>query len=424
MQSWLQPAVIATLLSTVVMCVVFWYLYVVEKKRSLRLWATAWGIYALRFVCLLIMLRWKQHPLLFFGNQAAAFLSGMVLLAGNYAFVKRRFSRYNYLLVAAMLFWIALSACHPFSFRLKTAPAFFVLGLIYIQTGMLLILDRTRVRRIEVFIGVVFILWGIHKIDYPFLFPVKWFAPVGFIIGALLQLLVAVGMILLHFQRAKAELIAVQQQLVTALDEKETLLKEVHHRVKNNLQLVSSLLTLQMDQVYDRRDMDFFVESRQRVHAMALVHEKLYRSASFSRVNFKQYVFNLVSDISDSLPDRRIKITAEVDDLDLNIVQSIPCGLLINELISNALKHAFPGCKQGTVHIQCTGNGSHCCLSVQDDGIGIPDSIVSAQGETMGLTLVAALARQLKAEQQISSEHGTLFRFIFPLDSGSQPPPR
>lgn len=199
-----------------------------------------------------------------------------------------------------------------------------------------------------------------------------------------------------------------------ALDEKEVLLKEVHHRVKNNLQIISSLLNLQADALNDPRDRALFKESESRVRSMALIHERLYKSDDFARVEFREYVDALVSSLFISY--QRPEITSEVDiwDCQLPLDTAIPCGLIINELITNALKHAYPDGQRGKVTVGLhETDGDLLVLTVNDDGIGLPADVDPATTRTLGLNLVSILTRQLQGTLRIERNSGTAFRITF-----------
>lgn len=208
----------------------------------------------------------------------------------------------------------------------------------------------------------------------------------------------------------------VEEQLRASLKEKEVLLQEVHHRVKNNIQLVSSLLNLQMDTIADPETLALFSESQQRVDAIALIHERLYRSANLAQINFAAYIRDLSQEIFQSYrrPASTIKLTLEVAEIDLDIDRAIPCGLIINELISNALKYAFPGNRSGEIYIHLSQSPSEqYCLIVRDNGIGIPEEIDLETTTTLGLQLVYGLAGQMGGEIELVRSGGSQFTIRF-----------
>ena len=216
-------------------------------------------------------------------------------------------------------------------------------------------------------------------------------------------------------ERVKAE------ELVKAsLREKETLLKEIHHRVKNNLQIIHSMLNLQLPQVRDPEAVGLFKESQNRVYTMALIHEKLYQSESMARVDVPEYIRSLTANLflSYSVSENIIKSRINVDDVTLNIDTLIPCALIVNELVSNSLKHAFPPSRQpdGTDEIGIglhRGAGNRLILSVGDNGIGLPVGFKIEDCRSLGLKLVSALTKQLNGTIQVGAAGGTAFAISF-----------
>ena len=206
----------------------------------------------------------------------------------------------------------------------------------------------------------------------------------------------------------------VAEVLQRALDEKEVLLKEVHHRVKNNLQIISSLLSLQADALNDPRDHALFKESEGRVRSMALIHERLYKSADLARVDFREYVDSLVTTLFFSYQRSGVNPVVDICDARLPLDTAIPCGLIINELVSNALKHAFPDGRTGSVAIgmQDMGNGT-LRLEVRDDGIGLQEDLEPDTAKTLGLNLVSILTRQLQGVLKVERGGGSRFSITF-----------
>ena len=207
-----------------------------------------------------------------------------------------------------------------------------------------------------------------------------------------------------------------EKQIEDSLKEKETLLKEIHHRVKNNMQIVSSLLSLQTRNIEDKKYKDIFIDSQNRIHAMALIHEKLYHSENLAHINFKEYIDEIVSNISSSYGlNSNIKIDINVENIPINIDNAVPCGLIINELITNSLKYAFPKGRRGKIQISVKSKENNLIqLSIGDDGIGIPKDLDIRNAKTLGLTLITALAEnQLDGEIIINREKGTEFQINF-----------
>jgi PAS domain S-box-containing protein len=198
-------------------------------------------------------------------------------------------------------------------------------------------------------------------------------------------------------------------KLRASLQDKEVLLKEIHHRVKNNLAVVSSLFYLESTYTHDAPTMKILQESQDRVRAMALVHEALYSSENLQAVDFGEYGMKLGRQLLETYaPDSiRIRLTGTLQSVRLDIARAVPCGLILNELMTNALKHAFPAGRSGEIHISLSRNaGGACELKVVDDGVGLAPGSIG--GSSLGLRIVRLLARQLDGEFAIvSSDRGT-----------------
>ena len=203
-----------------------------------------------------------------------------------------------------------------------------------------------------------------------------------------------------------------------ALTEKDILLGEINHRVKNNLQIVSSLLDLQAARVSDQATRDLLRDSQNRIHSMGLIHQTLYDSNDFESVDFAQFSESLLSVLvrSYGIEADRIAVRIDVEPVDLPIDIAVPCGLVLNELISNAMKHAFPDQVNGEIRIALARQlGNEVLLSVSDNGIGLPDYIDIRKTETIGLQLVELLATQLNGEISIHRSHPTRFSLRLPI---------
>jgi PAS domain S-box-containing protein len=200
-----------------------------------------------------------------------------------------------------------------------------------------------------------------------------------------------------------------------SLEEKEALLREIHHRVNNNLQVISSLLSLQSDNVRDPRDHELFVESQNRVRSMAMIHEKLYQSDKFNSINFRDYLKTLINrliyDYSQDLG--HIDLELDIENVELNIETSVPCGLIINELVSNSLKHAFPQGRNGKIIVKFHKIKDKYVLMVGDNGIGPLEKSVLESSKKLGFNLVKSLIKQLDASLEILESEGTLYRITF-----------
>jgi len=218
-------------------------------------------------------------------------------------------------------------------------------------------------------------------------------------------------------QRDLAERKQVEAQVRASLREKEVLLREIHHRVKNNLQVISSLLRLQSQQVEGKQYAEMLRESQNRIRSMALIHEALHRSQNLADIAFRDYIEHLANDLfrSYGVSASRIRLNIEAESLLLGIDRAIPCGLIVNELLSNAIKHAFPEGRQGEITI-CfhSVNERELELAISDDGIGIPKDVSFGYGGSLGLYLVKILAEdQLHGEMELDRSKGTAFRITF-----------
>jgi PAS domain S-box-containing protein len=206
------------------------------------------------------------------------------------------------------------------------------------------------------------------------------------------------------------------RELKAALKEKEVLLKEIHHRVKNNLQVISSMLNLQAMHIPDEASQQVFAESQGRVQSIALVHETLYESEDLSSVNFADYINTLVTTVmqAQSSPERNIATMIDADGVRLPVGSAIPCGLIINELVTNSLKHAFPNRSAGVIRVSLHNQPSGVVeMIVADDGVGLPAELDPSRVSSLGLDLVYTFAEQLGAAIEVQRRNGTAFRFEF-----------
>jgi PAS domain S-box-containing protein len=204
-------------------------------------------------------------------------------------------------------------------------------------------------------------------------------------------------------------------QLTKSLKEKEVLLKEVHHRVKNNLQVISSILNLQSSYVKDENTLNILRESQNRVKSMSFIHESLYRSTDFSEVNFSEYINNLTSNIMHSFNsvENNIVLNLELNNVKLNLDQAIPCGLIVNELITNAMKYAFVGIDEPQLVIKLELVNDAINIFIEDNGIGLPKDFDITESDSLGLQLVTTLTEQLDGSLSIKVENGTKYLITF-----------
>lgn len=207
-----------------------------------------------------------------------------------------------------------------------------------------------------------------------------------------------------------------EESLRSALKEKEVLLSEIHHRVKNNLQIIDSLIGMQSDRVLNEQAINILKDSQNRVRSIAMIHQILYQSQDFSQVNVADVVKSLVDNIAQSygIESSRISIAMDIDSIFMPIDRSIPLGLTINELVSNTFKHGFPDHRTGKVNISLKNGKNHSLrLIVEDNGIGIPDDYDISTSDSLGLLLVKALTDQLGGELKVNRSNPTRFELDF-----------
>ena len=202
-----------------------------------------------------------------------------------------------------------------------------------------------------------------------------------------------------------------EQKLKNSINEKEILLKEIHHRVKNNLQVISSILNLQSSFVKEKQTLNILKESQNRIKSMAFIHESLYQNKDFSNVNFSEYVANLCKTLfyTYNTSETFVKLNLEISPIKLSIDNAIPCGLIINELVSNALKYAFPNNRKGKLTIRVFLYKNQLIIEVEDNGVGFPENLNFKNTDSLGLQLVITLVEQLNAEIQLISKEGCKF---------------
>jgi len=210
-----------------------------------------------------------------------------------------------------------------------------------------------------------------------------------------------------------------EENIKNTLREKEILLKEIHHRVKNNLQIISSLLNLQSEYIKDEESKELFYDSLNRIRSMALIHERLYQSKDFSKISVPDYIKDVTNYLLRTYKNktRDVQIKIDVDGMALSINTAIPIGLIINEIVSNSLKYAFAGRSSGLIEVimKKLENNSYS-LILRDDGIGIPESVDFKNSKSLGLQLVNNLIEQLEASVETDRTNGTTFRIIFTIN--------
>lgn len=207
-----------------------------------------------------------------------------------------------------------------------------------------------------------------------------------------------------------------EEKIRSSLKEKEMLLQEIHHRVKNNLQVISSLLRLQSRFIKDQNAIDIFKETQNRVRTIAILHEKLYQSEDLAKIKLDDYVNILAKDLLYfyELDESNIDMVIDIDDISLNIETAIPCGLIIDEIVANSLKYAFPNDRDGRIKIELHSlDENKLKLVVSDDGVGIPDNVNPDNTDTFGMQLIKYLAKQLKGTVELDKSNGTKYELLF-----------
>ncbi|MDO9627393.1 MAG: PAS domain S-box protein [Methanobacteriaceae archaeon] len=204
-----------------------------------------------------------------------------------------------------------------------------------------------------------------------------------------------------------------ETHLLRVIGEKEMLLREIHHRVKNNMQIISSLLSLESSQVFDKRDIALFTIVQDRVKSISLIHDNLYQSEDLSSIKFEDYIKNLSSQLfSTYARNSNIKLVTDIVDVKFNMETAIPLGLILNELVSNSLKHAFPD-SEGEIFISLHHNGEEIEVIIKDNGVGLPEDMELKNPRKLGLQLVNTLVEQLEGTIEVDRSHGTEFKIKF-----------
>ena len=215
--------------------------------------------------------------------------------------------------------------------------------------------------------------------------------------------------------QAEKNMQQMNRELKSSLQEKEMLLKEIHHRVKNNLLIVSSLLSWQGELTNNPDILTILADSQKRIKTLALIHEKMYQSKNLSNIDLGEYLMTLVVGLFDSMTTPNCGITVDYDlcYAEMNIETVMPCGLIVNELVINALEHAFPNGKTGTIYLGLTQADQEITLTVQDDGVGFPPEMDYQNSDNMGWQLICLFAEQLEAKLDVNHELGTSVKLTF-----------
>ncbi len=199
------------------------------------------------------------------------------------------------------------------------------------------------------------------------------------------------------------------------LQDKEMLMKEIHHRMKNNLMIISSLLSLQSNYIKDEESREIFRESQSRATSMALIHDRLYRSSDLQSIDFEDFISSLAEDLMEtySTQEDRIHLNLDVEDVDIDIDNIVPLGLIINEMLTNSLKYAFPDEMKGTISISFHKRGDEYFLEVSDDGMGIPEEFEIEKSDSLGMMLINSLTYQIGGELKLERSPGTTYHINF-----------
>jgi PAS domain S-box-containing protein len=219
-----------------------------------------------------------------------------------------------------------------------------------------------------------------------------------------------------HIARDITERKLMEDKIKNSLQEKEMLIRETYHRVKNNLMVISSLLDLQARYIEDIETQNIFRDSQNRARSMAIIHEKLYQTTDLKWINFAEYIQKLAMELFETYSGQsnNIKIDFNLENHELDTETSIPLGLIVNELISNSLKHAFADGRKGLIKIKFYRENEKYVLVISDDGIGLPDDFKIENVDSLGLTIVNSLVSQLNGEMSIGGTQGTKFTIKFP----------
>jgi PAS domain S-box-containing protein len=226
------------------------------------------------------------------------------------------------------------------------------------------------------------------------------------------------GPVTLAFLRNVTERKQAEMKIQTSLQEKEILLKEIHHRVKNNLAVIASILSLQSANAPDKTYQDIFQECVNRIKTMSKIHTQLYQAKDLAHINFKSYLQELIPELFRSYQVRADEVTLnlQIEDFTPDINTAIPLGLIVNELFTNAIKYAFSGGRKGEIRVSLKKHNSQIVLTVADNGIGFPADLDLTRAQSLGLQLVTALVYQLRGTVEIKREQGTEFVITFPAE--------
>ncbi|HEV7231258.1 MAG TPA: histidine kinase dimerization/phosphoacceptor domain -containing protein [Bacteroidia bacterium] len=303
-------------------------------------------------------------------------------------------------------FYFPAAMCTAFLFDFRRQKAFFLFHFFFMSALVVIML----VSELKLFTGPAFSQAYIRQV---FAFD---------LIASVLLLIFFIHLVTKSNELRHQELLvyidqrkAAEESTRASLREKETLLAEVHHRVKNNLAVISGLLSLQINSANNDYTRDILLDCKSRVTSMALVHEKLYRSQSLAEIDLHAYLPDLIHEIRNSFADydARIQIELSVPHVFMTVSEAIPCGLILNELITNSYKHAFDGQAGSAIFISVVQTEKQISISVADNGKGLPAGFDLSKASSLGLILIESLVDQLDGKYEMKGDHGTQFSFTF-----------
>jgi PAS domain S-box-containing protein len=531
MNSWLPVALVAGSVCFSIFVLVYCFLYSKYKERFLLLWALAWLSHMLRNAVILFGVVHGPYPGQPVAEQWLVVCTASLLLWGTLVYSGNPPGRRLFLAALTVAAWPPVASALQVDPPVFYIPAYFFFGAAQVLGGWVILRGAPAATVGGRIAGWALILWGLHHLDYPFLRPVAWFAPWGFLIGASLGLLSAIAIIMAYFERVQEELaesdnrfrslfhnheapfllvepqsgaivdandaavnfygysrgelqgmgvgqintlppeevaarraealcrtatrflfphrlksgelrtvevystpvpvsgrtllfsivhdvtarVEAERAMAASLAEKEVLLREIHHRVKNNLQIVSSLLYMQEEYAPNPASAAPLMESRNRIWSMAQIHERLYNSNDFNNIDIEEYLRQFLPRLVCSYEIHcRVELVIESRGVSLPLEQAVPFGLLVNELVTNALKHAFAGKGEGVLNVQASEHGERIRLTVRDNGVGWPGTVDLDSAQTLGLQLVGALSKQLEGQTSLASNPGAEFNLDFP----------
>ncbi len=545
-----MPGMIAGQAAMAILVLVYLQFYLSRRESYLGLWTLAWALYFGRHIFMFLMPVQQQRlsPVPVF-NGLCVVMGAYFLLAGTYRFLGRTPPAWPKPLLPLGYLWVLVAGMMGVDFLIATLPVTLAVAAVYVSVAWTLLRQQGLSRWNRYLAALVLLLWTPLQPMYALqdLFPAE-LVPWGYVAGVSFQVLTAITLLVIFFQKSSSDLIAAQaalqeseqkfalafrlspvsvvltdlqsgkfievseaftditgytreealgrtsldmgiythlsvrqdllrrieatgsvrnfetvirrkdgrkrtvllfsevvtlsgrphlitcgmdiserkaaeEQLKRALEEKEILLREVHHRVKNNMQVVSSLLTLQESRINDPALLQVFQKSQARISALALVHQVIYQSRTQSCIDLQEYTSQLARRLMEAYDADpfRIELQVSARGVLVGMEQSVPCGLVLNELISNALKYAFPGDSRGTIRVEAGHNGDgRIVMKVMDDGVGMEPGLDWDAHPTLGLSLVRGLVEhQLAGRLRWEGEGGTRFIISFPVEQAA-----